>query len=87
MKTTEECKIYGKHECFRSKGCISQILVIRYIISYYIYFDMELSNIELNKIGLLYTDESICIFRQQSFFELIPKNCMFHYDVEEGVPS
>ena len=54
---------------------------------YYIYFDMELSNIELNKIGLLYTDEFICIFRQQSFFELIPKNCMFHYDVEEGVPS
>lgn len=56
-------------------------------ISYYIYFDIELSNIELNKIGLLYTDEFICIFRQQSFFELIPKNCMFHYDVEEGVPS
>ena len=55
--------------------------------SYYIYFDIELSNIELNKIGLLYTDEFICIFRQQSFFELIPKNCMFHYDVEEGVPS
>ena len=54
---------------------------------YYIYFDIELSNIELNKIGLLYTDEFICIFRQQSFFELIPKNCMFHYDVEEGVPS
>ena len=59
----------------------------RYIISYYIYFDIELSNIELNKIGLLYTDEFICIFRQQSFFELIPKNCMFHYDVEKGVPS
>ena len=59
----------------------------RYIIYYYIYFDIELSNIELNKIGLLYTDEFICIFRQQSFFELIPKNCMFHYDVEEGVPS
>ena len=85
MKTTEECKIYGKHECFRSKGCISQ--VNRYNIYYYIYFDIELSNIELNKIGLLYTDEFICIFRQQSFFELIPKNCMFHYDVEEGVPS
>ena len=54
---------------------------------YYIYFDIELSNIELNKIGLLYTDEFIYIFRQQSLFELIPKNCMFHYDVEEGVPS
>ena len=56
-------------------------------IFYYIYFDIELSNIELNKIGLLYTDEFIYIFRQQSLFELIPKNCMFHYDVEEGVPS
>ena len=56
-------------------------------ISFYIYFDIELSNMELNKIGLLYTDEFICICRQQSFFELIPKNCMFHYDVEEGVPS
>ena len=68
-----------------------KVVLVRYYIdfalSYYIYFDIELSNIELNKIGLLYTDEFICIFRQQSFFELIPKNCMFHYDVEEGVPS
>ena len=66
-----------------------KVVLVRFFIldKKSIYFDIELSNIELNKIGLLYTDEFIYIFRQQSLFELIPKNCMFHYDVEEGVPS